>query len=263
MTDPFVVLLLVAAGGASEPETSFMAAAARQALGTAAVLLFEERTSLPSEAQAVALAERVGAAAVVEVDWVGPLHTRALLHVRTAREADWVERQIDFAQSDPPSEYGRTVGFAIASMITRLSAPPPSPDLPASPPAPPTPEAAPSAASAESEPERPRPLPREADAPVDAPFGAKRAIELVAVASAPPIGIGGAASAFASVLPYLAVQVTGGVRFGSIPVQAPQAALTFSSVEVGGGATWRGVDCARISAQSGGLDVRGVASREV
>jgi hypothetical protein len=41
------------------------------------------------------------------------------------------------------------------------------------------------------------------------------------------------------VLPSLGGQISAAARFGSIPVSATTASLTFWSVQLGGGATWR------------------------
>jgi hypothetical protein len=258
MAAPFVVLVLVAAGAATLGETSSMTAAAQRALGPDAVMLIEQPPSLPSEDEAAALADRVRAEAIVEVDWAGPLHTHVVLHIRPAQQLAWVERAIDFAPTDPRDEYGRTIGFAIASMIASATgkpgsqpsqgalersgsatpavsangsmpvseAPPSGPRGGSSTPPPPAPTAAasdPGATVSPAQPERPPPA------------GIKRwSLQVAGVLGGPPAAAGGIATADASLLPTLGADVTTGVRLGTLP----EAQATFSAFQVGAGFRW-------------------------
>jgi hypothetical protein len=54
---------------------------------------------------------------VVEVAWVDARHQRASLKLHFATSGRWVERFIGFASSDADTERGRTLGFAIASIV--------------------------------------------------------------------------------------------------------------------------------------------------
>ncbi len=228
MADPLVVLVLVAAGASAPAETSSMTAAAQRALGPDAVMLVEQPTSLPSEDDAAALADRVRAEAVAEVDWAGPLHTRVVLHIRPVQQQAWVERAIDFAPTDPRDEYGRTIGFAIASMIASASGKPMS--QPPAPPERPPPSAASQPAASDQGPTLP------STSPVGpSSVRVKRwALQVAAVVSDPPAAAGGIATADVSVLSGLGAEVTTGLRLGTLP----EAQATLSAFQVGAGVRW-------------------------
>jgi hypothetical protein len=238
VTDPLVVLVFTMANGGSEPAMPSMTAAARQALGANTVLLFEERAILPPDDEALAVAEHVRAGAVAELEWFVGSRTYAILHVHSAQRTGWVQRKIQFASTEPAVECGRTVGFTMASMITGLGASPSAPDR-ARPVAPEPPRPFDERMMpAPTDPQLPPPADRAAATPA-APFTAYRAVEAVGIGSAGGASdsntFGGEVSGQASVLPWLALQLGAGVRFGDIAA----AQATLWSVQVGGGATWR------------------------
>jgi hypothetical protein len=114
---------------------------------------------LPSDGLAIAAEQQAHADAVAEVTWSDGAHRQARLHVHLARTGRWVDRSIGFQPSDADAERGRTIGFAVASMIPEApgaaEAEPPVAPWPPSPPAPPAPPAPP-----------PPPAPSGAPAPV-------------------------------------------------------------------------------------------------
>jgi hypothetical protein len=254
MTDPLVVLVFVLARdphGKSELATPSMSAAARQALGASTTLLIEERTALPPDDEALAVAERVRATAVAELDWFAE-PTTVVLHVHTTQRSSWAQRAIVFAPTEDPVECGRTLGFAMASMITGLGVPPAPPEPPRDNEPSPTPvePKTPQRASA------PPPARDErTSTPAAAPPTRYTTIEANAVASAgdgqSSNSLGASASVGATVVPWLTVLIDGSIRFGSIS----SAQATFTSVQLGGGASWRTISTS--GPRPFELDVRG------
>jgi hypothetical protein len=74
---------------------------------------------------------QLDAAASVQVTWRDPQRLQAFLRLHATRTDRWIERELRFLPEDTPQERGRTLGFAIASML-----PEGDPDLPLTPAAP-------------------------------------------------------------------------------------------------------------------------------
>jgi hypothetical protein len=123
MADALVILLLVAAHEGSDPATLSVTEATRHALGSDSVILVNEVDQPPTDEEVVALERRVQAGAVVALQWEDAAHTHARLRMHAAER--WTERGIEFGEGDPLSERGRTIGFAVASMLPPRDAPPP------------------------------------------------------------------------------------------------------------------------------------------
>jgi hypothetical protein len=127
------LIVLVAAGESSSPTATAMASAARDVLGTAAIAL-RETAGVPTDADALAAETSARPDAVAELIWDTPDHSRATLRIRVGRNQWWLERSLTYAPSDPPSERGRTLGLALASIIPEVTqtnpAPSPPPRLP-------------------------------------------------------------------------------------------------------------------------------------
>jgi hypothetical protein len=144
--DPAAALLvLVVASGDRDPMPDAIERAARQSLGEGAGVVVRRVDELPTEARAAALGAEANASSVAEVAWGDAERRHARLHVRARSDGPWIDREIGFAESDAPGEQGRTIGFALASMLpeadpTRAALPPAAP--PAAPESPP-PEAPP------------------------------------------------------------------------------------------------------------------------
>jgi hypothetical protein len=155
-----VVVIVMVAADLGDPSTGAMTASAQRAIGPDATIVVRGVDVLPADGEAVALETSLRAEAVIEVSWPGSAHDRVHLrvHVR-AKEPAWADRDLVFQPSDVPIERGRTIGFAIGSMVpvrakeepppTPVPVPveplpspekaPPPPAAPTMPPSPPTP----------------------------------------------------------------------------------------------------------------------------
>jgi hypothetical protein len=121
MPSAATLLVLVVAAGDGDPLPGALDRAARQTLGVAASIVVRRVDALPSDAQAAAMGDAAHAAAIAEVAWSDAEHRHARLHVRAGAEAPWIDREIGFASTDAPAEQGRTIGFALASMLPDAS----------------------------------------------------------------------------------------------------------------------------------------------
>jgi hypothetical protein len=159
------------------------------------------------------------------------------VHVHTAERPGWAVREIDFDSNEPLAEYGRALGFAVASMITGLEVPSTAPTPAAAPE--PSPSRAESATM--SPPERSLSAAGPKGSTAAAPVVAYRAVQATAVATtgagSGSNGLGAMVDFAAQLRPWLAIQLDAGLRFGSIP----EAQATTSWLQVGGGATWRAI----------------------
>ncbi len=140
MSDALVIIVLLGSDPGEPPAGPWVPAmllAARQALGPESTVLVDTSDTTTDDG-ALALTLRMGARAVVRVRWADGRLTRAHLHVHVAT---WVDDDLTFRAEDPASEKGRSVGYAIATMVQRLHreeppAPPssaPPPPMPAAP----------------------------------------------------------------------------------------------------------------------------------
>lgn len=112
-----ILLLTVSSPASDDPFAPEVASAIRQALGPDTHVMSSPQAELPSDADAVARAERLKADAVVEVRWQLPDHLGVTIRLERASSDRWVERQIGFQEIDEPVERCRTVGFTVASML--------------------------------------------------------------------------------------------------------------------------------------------------
>ena len=179
-----LVVFVVAPGGEKDAMSVALERAARQTLGATADIVVERVDRSPTEAEAAARGAERHATAIAEVAWRDPEHRRAELHVRARESAPWIDREIGFAPSDAPAEQGRTIGFALASMLPEPATPPPSPASPP-PPASSVPVAAPVVAG--GAPGEARPTPTE-QGPPPPPRVWRGGIEARGVAG---LGVGG------------------------------------------------------------------------
>ncbi len=174
MASSIVVVIVLAAADLGDPSVGAMTASAQRALGPAATIVVRGVDRLAGDGELVELETALHAEAVIDVSWPGAAHDHAHLHVHAhAKDPAWVDRDVAFQASDVPVERGRTLGFAIASMVPLRSIadtpPPPPPPPPAEPatPAPslPTPEPAPAPAPSRSSPPPPRVVNKDATPP--------------------------------------------------------------------------------------------------
>lgn len=139
MLGSMIVVIVVALGGDTEPVARSMSVAAEGALEPGSVVFVRQVDRPPADENVLAVGRSAGADAVAVVRWVDDAHRLARLHVRT--ESGWVDRDVDFAGDDDAGERGRTLGFAIATMLPSREVPAapekPSPDVPLSRPPPP------------------------------------------------------------------------------------------------------------------------------
>jgi hypothetical protein len=233
MADALIVLLLLAGSDAKDDATApAMTAAARRALGPDAVVLVDERPEVPADADALTLGARLHARGVVEVTWSDAGHRTARVHVHVAERPERLDRELRFAPEDSPAERGRTIGLALATMITERAAP-----------------------------EEPPPTPAPAPAPAPAPDVAQRApapdvrrvgIDLLGIGG---VGLGGEAAGAGGALGArwyategIAARAAAAARFGSLPAADASAyAIMFA-----GGAAVRLIDAGDLA-----ISVRG------
>jgi hypothetical protein len=210
-----------------------MLRATRSALGAQSHVELREARDPASDAQALAAEQRAHADAVVEVTWAEGGHRQATLRVHLARGDRWVDRSIGFHASDADAERGRTIGFAVASMIPEASGgtstepEPPSPPV-VTPPVPtgvlPTPPLAPLPSVIEPPPAVDRVV---APPPATRAAAARRpdvvAIDVVGLGAAGGDfdSLGAAASVHWFPASWLGLRLGGGARAGN--VQAAQA----------------------------------------
>lgn len=172
---------------------------------------------LPSSAR-VQLVERPSPAAdvIVQVQWSDAEHRRARLVVRTS-DGRSAERTLSFDASDPASERGRALGFAVAAMIPedlRTEEPHEEP-APAKPVSPPVNTPAPTPTAAPTPPSDARPDERRHDGDL------RRALWIDATTQG-ALGIGGSASGLGGALAirvpfeHLALRAGGAIRAGEV-----------------------------------------------
>jgi hypothetical protein len=121
MADPVTLFILVAAGERADL-TRAMAGATRDALGANAVVVVREVAGEPSDSEALATERSDSADAVVELSWADAHHQQASVRMHIAQDRRWVERSIGFLRQDADAERGRTLGFAIASILPQAPA---------------------------------------------------------------------------------------------------------------------------------------------
>jgi len=143
MSAGVVILLLVPPGEAQAPLIAGVAAATSRSLGAEARVVVDARTPT-SDGEAVALADRLHANAVVTLQWLEG--GRVSLHAHWSGQPGWTDRFFAFKDADALDERGRTIGFTLATMV-RTESPlgpaldaskaRPAAEAPAPPPAPP------------------------------------------------------------------------------------------------------------------------------
>jgi len=157
MAGALTLVILVASGQAHDPGTEAVARATREALGPETHVEVRETTGSPTDNDAIQAETSAHADAVVEVRWNDAKHDQAVLHVLVARTSRWVYRTIGFEASDAPAERGRTLGFAVASMLPEGGLSPPAPTPTPTPTQTPTPSPTPVPAQTPTQPSTPTP----------------------------------------------------------------------------------------------------------
>lgn len=219
-----LVLLTATAGDPGDLVTQAVTKATREVLGAETQFIVRSFQQLPSDAEASALAKESSADVVVELTWNAPDNLRAHVRLLRASSGRWVDRTIGFERADREVERGRTVGFAVASMLPeRASSLEDAND--------PTPEARPVVAPApvtSTAREIPRHVAAEAD---EEPRFARAAIDAVFAAGFgagdQANGIGGGVDFRLALGPHVFARVAGAGRVGDVPpVQATLRSLS-------------------------------------
>ena len=225
------VIVILASGDPGDGSTRAIEQSLHSALGSDAMVTV--RTTPPADVSDAALsasATSEHATLVGVVSWA-ERQRRVTIHFLTPPADRWTDREIRFDAADAPTERGRTVGFALASMVSDEAlgasdrarhdaavpaAPPPAPPAPVATVAP---SITPGGAARESDGSPPRP----------------RATRLALDASAVGMsGVGGYAGGFGGVLGFrvvlagpVSMRVGLGARVGEVePAQATSRVYT-------------------------------------
>ena len=221
------VLVIVTSGEPPDGSTPALEQALRGALGRDVPVAVRMAAPGASDESLVATASSEHAALLVVVVWSErPL--RATLRVVKPSEGRWTDREIRFDNGDVATERGRTVGFALASMVPEDALSPP--DRP--PPPAPVPTAAPASPAAGRTPEA-------TPAPPYMPGPNPLALEASALAVTAPGGYGGGlGGVFALRVPLgggFAVRGAVSLRGGEVaPAQATSRVIVGSA-----GVSWQ------------------------
>jgi hypothetical protein len=247
MSTALTLVVLIASGaaggGASDPSAGAMVRAARHALGAATRVIVRDLPPSLDDADAVAMGHALGADVVVELAWGDAARRRATVRVHADAAPRWIDRDIGFDAGDADRERGRTLGFAVASMLPEREGAPPRDEIPD--------DDAPEARDPGPTPEvRPRPRARFA---VDA-LGAG-SIGVAGYADA----VGGAVRAAWYVGPRFALRAGGAFRTGSIVA----ADGTLRSVALSAGVGWRAVIPSSRAPLGAGLRADAVLLRDI
>ncbi len=196
MANPVVILFLVHQGEAGLPATTAMTAATEKALGPGAQIVVREVDPFPTDESAEKEAD-----VVAEVTWT---QKPVAAHLHVHAKPGWLDRDIGFADTDSPSDRGRTVGFVVASMVPEFE-----PVVLAPPPPPPPPFVTAPVLS---------PPPRDPGVPT-APSVQRFVVDAFAAASSgmgSSVGVGGGAAIGVRASPWLSVHLTSDLRIGEI-----------------------------------------------
>lgn len=245
MSTALTLVVLIASGaaggGASDPSAGAMVRAARHALGPSTRVIVRDLPPSLDDADAVAMGHALGADVVVELAWGDAGRRRATVRVHADAAPRWIDRDIGFDAGDADRERGRTLGFAVASMLPERPDAPPRDELPDD-----------DAADAREPGATPAPRPR-ARVAIDA-LGAG-SIGVAGYADA----VGGAVRAAWYVGPRFALRAGGAFRTGAIVA----ADGTLRSVALSAGLGWRAVIPSARAPLGAGLRADAVLLRDI
>jgi homeobox protein ESX1 len=243
-----IVLVIVSAAEAHDAATDSMLRAAAAALGDSMTVVTREVSAPLDDAAAVDMEREAHATAVAEVRWDDARHLSVHVRVHVDGEARWSDRELGFEAKDAERERGRTVGFALASMLPERAPEPPAP------PAPPPPPVEPAPAPVVL------PLPREGEIAAP-PFVPRGSIDASAVTSVGfggnAAGIGGSLALRWRVVGDFALRLGADFRTGTVDA----AAATSRSYAGSLGLAWRH-DLAALRGFAFGARVDVLAMRE-
>jgi hypothetical protein len=79
--------------------------------------VLHEVAARPTDEETLAIEASEHATAVAVIVWLDAQRTRASLHVHVDSPPHWIDRELGFGPADAVVEEGRTIGFAVASMM--------------------------------------------------------------------------------------------------------------------------------------------------
>jgi len=212
------VLVVLATGDPGDGSTRAIEQSLRAALAREATVVVRPGDASASDAELAAQGAAGHATLLGVVSW-SEKQRRVVIRFVTLPGGRWTDREVRFDAADVPTERGRTVGFALASMMPEEAfaspAPPPSPP---SPPVSPSPSPSPTPLLLSPPPAEERP-------PAALPRPNPLALDASGLAVAAPTGYGGGAGgALALRVPIagaLGLRVAASARAESIgPAQA-------------------------------------------
>ena len=138
MIAALVVVVLVSAGDVTSAQTGGVSRGLEEALEPGSMVLVRAAPIDPDDADLRAIAAAAHADAVAAITWTEAEGRHAHVRVQRANASAAAERDLDFTSTDASVERGKTVGFAIASMLPAASvvepaAPAPISDKPTAP----------------------------------------------------------------------------------------------------------------------------------
>ena len=224
------VIVILASGDPGDGSTRAIEQSLHSALGSDAVVTV--RTTPPADVSDAALAASAAnehATLVGVVSWADR-QRRVTIHSLAPPADRWTDREVRFDAADAPTERGRTVGFALASMVSdeALRANDGA-HREAAPPAPPAP--IPTVAPAGTPGITANPNARESAETTPRPYATRMAFDASAVGMS---GIGGYAGGFGGVLGFrvvlagpVSMRLALGARVGEVePAQATSRCYT-------------------------------------
>ena len=223
-----ILVILVGSGEADSAASQSMLRATSDALGLNAQVTIHEIDPNANDDEVIAAGKKWHADAVARVRWEDG-HRHASLHLHGEASGRWIDREIGFNASDAEDERGRTLGFAVISML-------PEGQVPRAPPPPPPSKTPVKQGDSQSPPiydeERDREPP---EPPPKRWHGAVDASGIVAAGiGGDATGVGGAARGQWFFLPDFSLRAGGGARGGSVSALAATSFTWFFA----GGLSW-------------------------
>jgi hypothetical protein len=116
MSAAVVLAIIVVGDEGRSTATEAMRLAADEALGAEDLVAVREADVL-SDREALRAERSLGAIAAVQVTWIEPARTEVRVRLHIAKTNRWIDRVIRFDEADTLIERGRTLGFAVTSML--------------------------------------------------------------------------------------------------------------------------------------------------
>jgi hypothetical protein len=117
MIPAVVVVVLFAAQDASDPSARAVVSTAEGALAQGTLVVVREGGETLTEDEALRVENSLRADATAIVTWTDAEHLTARIRLHLRDRSRWVDRAVAFRVGDAPSERGRTLGFALATMV--------------------------------------------------------------------------------------------------------------------------------------------------